>query len=71
MREAETCTDAYVTIDGVDYPRTRLDIVDAVQGRCGDCGVTVGALHHPGCDMECCPKCGRQQISCGCPVEKD
>ena len=34
--------------------------------RCGDCGVKAGHNHHPGCDMERCPKCHHQLISCGC-----
>jgi hypothetical protein len=34
--------------------------------RCHDCGVVKGGYHHPGCDMEECPKCGWQLISCGC-----
>jgi hypothetical protein len=35
-------------------------------GRCHDCNVAPGGYHHPGCDMERCPKCNRQLISCGC-----
>ena len=35
-------------------------------GRCHDCYVVAGAFHHPGCDMEVCPKCGGQLISCDC-----
>jgi hypothetical protein len=34
--------------------------------KCHDCGVEEGKIHKPGCDMERCPFCGRQLISCGC-----
>ena len=36
--------------------------------RCSDCGVVGGELHHPGCDMEECPRCRLQRISCPCPA---
>jgi hypothetical protein len=34
--------------------------------RCHDCNVAPNGFHHPGCDMERCPKCSGQLISCGC-----
>lgn len=39
--------------------------------RCGDCGVTRGGWHHPGCDIQECPMCGRQMLSCGCRFDED
>ena len=57
----------------VDFPDgTRLKSVpyyiDGVSDdhRCHDCNIGLGGYHHPGCDMEECPKCGGQLISCGC-----
>lgn len=32
---------------------------------CHDCGVQLGELHLRGCDIEECPVCGQQLISCG------
>ncbi len=44
--------------------------------KCGDCGVGVGNYHQCGCDIERCPACRGQMLSCNCgPVytvsEKD
>lgn len=36
---------------------------------CYDCGAKPGELHDPGCDVERCPECGYQFISCGCKNE--
>ena len=37
---------------------------------CHDCGVEEGRFHLPGCDMERCPFCGHQLITCECAYEK-
>lgn len=37
---------------------------------CHDCNVIEGEIHDYGCDMESCPFCGGQLITCGCQYEK-
>ena len=37
---------------------------------CHDCGVKEGRIHEFGCDMEECPFCGNQLISCACSYKK-
>ena len=46
------------------YPAEWLDT--PLPAHCHDCAVPLGQLHVPGCDMERCPKCQGQAISCGC-----
>lgn len=48
--------------DGIELESKphNLDII------CHDCGISKGGKHHPGCDMERCPRCGGQLISCSC-----
>lgn len=35
---------------------------------CVDSRVGPGGVHHPGCRMEPCPRCGGRLRSCGCKV---
>lgn len=74
MLEADGCTDKYVVYDD-DRGIERIRFGDEMRfggetfnGRCPDCNVKVGEFHHPGCDIEECPRCGRQLLSCDCPV---
>src|SRR5207253_6029125 len=36
---------------------------------CHDCAAIKGELHVVGCDVERCPNCAGQYISCGCNIE--
>jgi len=38
--------------------------------RCHDCNCREGELHLMGCDMERCPFCGNQLVSCDCCYEQ-
>ena len=38
---------------------------------CGDCGVISGGWHHIGCDLQRCPLCAGQLLSCGCGFDED
>lgn len=57
-------------IDMIPYGRER-GWGRTVPDRCGDCGVAHGGWHHPGCDLQRCPVCAGQMLSCGCRFDED
>lgn len=67
MLEAATCrVDAFI-IRGERFDRIRQTGAPIGRGgRCGDCGIQRQGFHHYGCDLEPCPRCRRQLLSCGC-----
>jgi hypothetical protein len=65
MSTGASCTEGTLHSGGVVWP------LSPATSRCHDCGVRPGGLHHPGCDMQRCPRCGGQLISCGCPFDDE
>jgi hypothetical protein len=65
-----TMSEVLTDVEGEKFNRIEYgnDVDDHVYDgdTCGDCGVTEGENHKEKCDMERCPKCGGQFISCDC-----
>ena len=63
------------SIDGQEYPRVKYgdeeDDWGADRQSCHDCAVLKGEYHVPSCDVERCPACGGQVLSCDCDYEGD
>jgi hypothetical protein len=60
-------------INGQEFGRVRYGdgSDDLDQLKCDDCGVLRGQLHKIGCDLEPCPCCDSQAISCDCFYDDD
>ena len=81
MNEADGCiVEPIRTEDGLLNPIPFGSELDPIQSttrkngtprRCDDCGATPGNHHHPGCDIEECPRCHGQLLSCDCVVEEE
>ncbi|TSB44820.1 hypothetical protein [Alkalicoccobacillus porphyridii] len=61
------------TISGIEYERIKHgEELDRqafyISIHCGDCAVKEGYYHVLGCDLEVCPKCAGQAISCSCDI---
>jgi hypothetical protein len=67
---ADMADDRTVTCRGNTMIKIKGESLPAIpyQGerRCHDCNIAPGGNHHLHCDMEDCPRCGGQLLSCGC-----
>jgi hypothetical protein len=67
MLPGNGCKNEIILINGTVYKRIPYD----QKKPCHDCNVIAGQYHHIGCDMEICPKCKHQLISCNCNMDAD
>ncbi len=51
----------FIKVKGIEYPR----IKHSGKNDCYDCGCKTNEVHDLGCDLEECPVCGEQLITCG------
>jgi len=69
IKLVDGCVESEIEIGGKWYKRLMEPVHEVKPNECcHDCGVEPGRYHHWDCDMEKCPKCGGQLISCTCKV---
>ncbi len=73
MTTAESCSVEVLHDSGRPVPMVRWGKERGwtARGRCDDCGVMPGRFHHLGCDVQSCPRCGGQMLTCGCRFDED
>ncbi len=75
MRSGRSCTQVALHVGGLRYDLSPFGSETCPSPsratRCGDCGVERGGLHHLGCDLQPCPRCRGQLLSCGCRFDED
>lgn len=73
MTTANGCTELTINVNNKEMGRMAYGTEDGAirwkHERCHDCGAKWAHKHHPGCDMEECPSCHGQLISCDCIVQ--
>jgi hypothetical protein len=69
MEKVNGCVIGEIVLKGETYKRIKYgeeeDNTD-IQSRCHDCGAKRGHYHHFRCDVEQCPRCKGQLLSCDC-----
>jgi hypothetical protein len=77
--EQEMTTAGSCTVSALHRDGRRVEMIPfgaepgrrALRLRCFDCGVSAGGFHHLGCDMQRCPLCRRQMMTCDCRFDED
>jgi hypothetical protein len=73
MEEAASCNVGVLHLAGEPYPVFPHGSDRGwgpTKDRCGDCNVLPGGYHHVGCDIQVCPRCRGQLITCDCPWDE-